>query len=132
MIEEISKEDFLELASSSDLFDPQNRSEEEPQLKNNVRNPRVPQVPMSHDNSPTPTVIDVDKIDKKLLSPQIEYAETPEPTNLAPAAVSVSDLHKGGVTGRADNLGDDVEVEDALKPAPKKKAAPRKKPVAKK
>jgi hypothetical protein len=132
MIEEISKEDFLELAASGDLFDPQNRSEDEPKLKNTVRDPRVPQVPMAHDNSATPTVIDTDKIDKKLLSPQVEWATVPEPTNLAPAAVSVSDLHKGGVTGRADNLGEDVEEEETPAPKPKRKPAPRKKPAPKK
>ena len=84
---------------------------------------------MSHDSSSTPTVIDTDKIDKKLLSPQIEWASPPEPTNLAPQAVSVQDLHRGGVTGRPDNLAspdEDADEDNLESVAPKKKAAPRK------
>jgi len=129
MIEEISKEDFLEIAGSDGMFDPSYRAKEEPLTKTTARDPRQPGVPMSHDSSSTPTIIDTDKIDKKLLSPQVEWAQAPEPTNLAPQAVSVQDLHRGGVTGRPDNLAspDEVADEENLESvAPKKRAAPRK------
>lgn len=101
MIEEISKEDFLSLTSSLESFDPNRRNENEPALKNNTRSKAVP---MSHDNSATPTVIDTDVIDRTLLSPKLDYQVDPrEESNLAPQEVSVSDYHKGD-TGRPEQL----------------------------
>jgi len=106
LIEQISKDAFLELASRIDAFDPNMRSENEPAILETLR--KDPGLPMSQDPR-TPTVIDTDKIDRTQLSPTIEYQNTPTSTNdefnLAPQEVSAQDYHRGS-TGRPANLGD--------------------------
>lgn len=129
MIEEVTKEDFLDLAARSDAFDPNLRAENEP-LTKSLRDPRTPGLPMSHDNSATPTVIDTDKIDKTKLSPQLEWVTPPDRTNIAPQEVPLQDLHRGQGTGRPDNLNSPDEVadqENLENVATPKKVAPRKK-----
>lgn len=125
MIEEISKEDFLNIMASTDAFDPANRDPNEPPVQSNVRREAVP---MSPDNSSTPTIIDTDKIDKSLLTPRIDYVNKPEPTSdLAPQEVSVHDYHRGA-TGRPANLAeaDEVASREAVPNTPAKPRATRK------
>lgn len=104
MIEQISKDTFLDLASRTDAYDPNYRSDDEPAVASDIRHAEIP---MS-DDPRTPTVIDTDKIDKSLLTPRVEYVTPPEPSedvNLAPQETSVHDYHRGS-TGRPMNLGD--------------------------
>lgn len=104
MIEQISKDAFLELASRTDAFDPNTRDPNEPAIQTDIRRAELP---MSQDPR-TPTVIDTDAIDKQYLTPRVEYVNEPDPTedvDLSPQEVSVADYHRGN-TGRPMNLGD--------------------------
>jgi len=149
MIEQISKDAFLDLASRVDAYDPNMRGENEPALKTDIKQADLP---MSTDPR-TPTIIDTDKIDKSLLSPRLNYAQEPEPTenvDLSPQEVSVGDYHRG-VTGRPTNLGDspnaaligegerpnvldlaEVVEKKVAKPAAKKRSTTKKKTSTKK
>lgn len=145
MIEQISKEAFLELASRADAFDPNTRSEDEPITATDIRKAEIP---MSTDPR-TPTVIDTDKIDRSMLTPRVEFAETQPDTNeelnLAPQEVSVHDLHRGE-TGRPMNLGDSpnrdligegerpnvLDLAAQLAAKDEEESAPAKKPAARK
>lgn len=148
MIEQISKDSFLELASRTDAFDPNYRDENEPSIQTDIRHAELP---MSQDPR-TPTVIDTDKIDRSLLTPRVEYVNEPDPTedvNLVPQEVGVHDYHRG-TTGRQMNLGDSPNsdligegstpnvldlagvTEEPAKVAPKKPAARKKSTSTKK
>lgn len=131
MIEQITKEDFLNLSARSDAFDPNFRSPDEPEVVSNVKNKALA---MSPERSETPYLIDVNAIDKNDLSPAVEFKEKPEPTgdDLSPQQVSIHDLHRGE-TGRPDNLAleDKVASEENLREVSKPKAT-RKKPAARK
>lgn len=138
MIEEITKDSFLELAARTDAYDPNYRSVEEPATQAFSR--KGEGVPMAHENSATPTVIDTAKLDKKFLTPQIDYVNPPEKTDLSPQEIDVADYHRGA-TGRPANLGDSPNqaligegekpnvldlAGSATPPAQAKKKAPRK------
>jgi len=142
MIEQISKDAFLELASRTDAWDPNARHPDEPAIATDVRKAELP---MSSDPR-TPTVIDTDAINREYLTPRVEYVNEPEPTedfDLSPQEIGVSDYHRGG-TGRPANLGDSPNrdligegstpnvldlagvTEEPAKAAPKKPAARKK------
>lgn len=105
IIEQISKDAFLDLAARIDAYDPNVRSENEPTIVSDIRDRDLPLI----DDKTTPNIIDTDKIDRTLLSPSIEWETPPDPTpnsDLAPQEVPVRDLHRGVTTGRPANLGD--------------------------
>lgn len=135
MIEEISKEDFMNLAARTDAFDPNFRSPEEPELVSNVKTKAVP---MSPERSETPYLIDTDKLDKRNLTPIVEFKDPPTPTSddISPQQVSIHELHRGE-TGRPANLSkadefasEEVVAENVAKPKPRRKPTARKKPAA--
>lgn len=124
MIEQISKEDFLDLASRTDAFDPNFRSPDEPELVSNVRSKAIP---MSPEKSETPFVIDIAKLDRKELSPLVEFKDPPEASDISPQQVSIHDLHRGE-TGRPANLASEdrfasQENLEKVQEAPKKVTA---------
>lgn len=138
MIEQITKEDFLNLSARTDAFDPNFRSPDEPEVVSNVKNKAVP---MSPEKSETPYLIDVQNLDKKDLTPLVEFKDPPQPTadDLSPQQVSVHDYHRGE-TGRPDNLALEDERADQenlenvakAKPVSKRKTTTRKKPATRK
>jgi len=145
-VEQISKDQFLDLSGRTDAFDPNNRSVEyredgkvkrslEPELYSDAREVELP---MGSERSDTPTIIDIDKIDKGLLTPRVEYRDEVEPTpkSVSPTELDVHDLHRGNAGSQERPTNEPKEeaspnVAVAKKVPAKKKAAGRKKPAAK-
>jgi hypothetical protein len=97
ILEEISKNAYLELQASLAAFDPNHRSEDEPDLVSDVN---AVELPLLADPR-TPNVVDLKKMDPKLLSPRLQYLNEPEATDEPeyndpnPKVVEVQDLHRG-------------------------------------
>lgn len=141
-VEQISKEQFLDLSARTDAFDPNYRSVEhredgrvkrslEPALVSDVNDVEIP---MSPDSSTTPTIIDTDRIDKDLLTPRVNYQNEPEPTprSVSPEETDIHDLHRGNVGADARPVAEapedaEVNAEVSENVAPKRKAPAKKK-----
>lgn len=135
-IEELTKDQFLDLSGRTNAFDPNTRSVEyredgkvkrslEPEL---VTDAREVELPMGSERSDTPTVIDIDKIDKSLLSPRVEYKDEVEPTprSVSPTETDIHDLHRGDA-GSQERPVNTPPAESSPNIAKAKKAPARKK-----
>ena len=140
-LEELTKDQFMDLSGRTDAFDPNLRSVEyreesrdgrqrvkrslEPALASDVNEVELA---MGSERSETPTVIDIDKIDKGLLTPRVEYRDEVEPTpkSVNAEALDVHDLHRGTAeTERPTNEPKEPAVATAKKAPAKKKAVGR-------
>jgi hypothetical protein len=136
-VEQITKEQFFDLSSRTDAFDPNYREVErredgrvkrslEPELVSDAYDVEVPMSPLS---STTPTIIDTDRIDKNLLTPRVQYKDEPEPTPKSVNAeeTDVHDLHRGDrpVKEAPEDTVANENVAPVKKVPAKKKAAGR-------